>query len=130
MGAATELRPGPRDPAPGPVSAADLPVVLGPGSRFEGLLTYRGAARIDGELVGEVRCRGTLQIGESGRVEGIVEVDELIVAGELEGEAHARERIALLATARVRGVIRAAAVSMADGCWLEGRCHTEPVSGG
>jgi len=102
-------------------------VVVGESGRFEGLLTFRGRARIDGELVGEVICRGTLSLGEMSRVNAVIEVDELIVAGVLEGEATARRRIELTSTARVKGTIRAPRVALADGCRVEGRCVTSPA---
>jgi cytoskeletal protein CcmA (bactofilin family) len=106
------------------------PVVVPESARFEGLLTFRGRAQIDGELEGEILCRGTLRLGETARVVAQIEADELIVAGSFEGDATARYRIQLTPTARVKGVIRAPKLSMEDGCVLDGRCETaapEPV---
>jgi cytoskeletal protein CcmA (bactofilin family) len=99
-------------------------IVVGASGRFEGLLTFRGRARIDGEVVGEIVCRGTLELGEMARVNATIEVDELIVAGTLEGEATARSRIELMPTARVKGTIRAPRLCLADGCVVDGRCET------
>ena len=48
-------------------------VVVGESGRFEGLLTFRGRARIDGELIGEIVCRGTLRLGEMARVNAVIE---------------------------------------------------------
>ena len=98
-------------------------VVVGESGRFEGLLTFRGRARIDGELIGEIVCRGTLRLGEMARVNAVIEVDELIVAGTLEGDATARQRIELTPTARVTGTLRAPRLAFADGCQVEGRCE-------
>ncbi len=100
------------------------PVVVGASGRFEGLVTFRGRGQVNGEVEGQILCRGTLRLGETARVVGTIEVDELIVGGVLEGEATARRRIQLLRTARVRGVVRAPRVSMEDGCVLDGRCET------
>ena len=78
------------------------PVILvGESGRFEGLVTFHGSAQVDGEIEGEIVCRGTLRLGETARVSGVIEVDELIVAGSLKGEATARKRIELTATARI-----------------------------
>jgi cytoskeletal protein CcmA (bactofilin family) len=93
-------------------------------ARFEGLLTFRGRAQIDGEVEGEILCRGTLRLGETSRVVAQIEADELVVAGFFEGDATARHRIQLTPTARVKGVIRAPKLSMEDGCVLDGRCET------
>lgn len=100
------------------------PIVVPVSGRFEGLLTFRGSARLDGEFKGEIVCRGSLHLGVHARVTGTIEVDELIVSGSLEGEVTARERIQLTATARVKGVIRAPRLALEDGCVLDGRCET------
>ena len=120
----------PTGPAPGPAAASQADAVeptsvVGPESaRFEGLLTFRGCARVDGEVEGEILCRGRLYVGERARVVGIIEADELVVAGVIEGDAIARTRLELTATARVRGTIRSPRLQLADGCVLEGRCET------
>jgi cytoskeletal protein CcmA (bactofilin family) len=98
------------------------PVVIGPSSSFEGLLTFSGRAQVDGQLSGEILCRGSLRLGESSVVRATIEADELIIAGAFEGDANATQRIELCSTARVRGAIRAPRVSVADGGVLEGRC--------
>jgi cytoskeletal protein CcmA (bactofilin family) len=107
-----------------------VPIVVGASGRFEGLLVFRGRARVDGELVGRVLSRGVLELGETARVDGVIEVDELIIAGSFGGEATARRRIELAATARVKGVLRAPRVALADGCMVDGRCETAPLDPG
>jgi cytoskeletal protein CcmA (bactofilin family) len=107
--------------------ADPVPVVVGASARFEGLLAFRGRVRVDGEIVGEIICRGVLELGETARVDGIIEADELIVAGFVGGEATARRRIELGPTARVKGILRAPRVALADGCVVDGRCETVPA---
>ncbi len=106
------------------VRPAALPVVIPVQGRFEGLVSFRGGARVDGELHGEVLAQGTLYLGESARVEANIQVDELIVAGSLAGDVQATRRIELRSTAQVRGELRAPRVSFEDGCHLRGRCRT------
>ncbi len=99
--------------------------IIGPTGRFAGLLCTQGSARIDGAVAGEIVSRGRILIGETGRVRARIEVDELVVAGELQGEVWARERIELAPTARVAADLHAPRLVLAEGCVLEGRCHTE-----
>jgi cytoskeletal protein CcmA (bactofilin family) len=108
------------------VTAGQVPTVLAPGAEFEGLLSFRGSARVDGKLSGDVVAEGCLVIGEGARVQARIEVDELIVGGELEGEVHARKRVELLSTARVVGSLRCPRLAVAEGGILEGRCQTLP----
>jgi cytoskeletal protein CcmA (bactofilin family) len=105
-------------------SDAAAPTVLDAGASFEGLLTFRGAARVEGELSGRVVADGCLVIGPRGRVEAAIEVDELVVAGELRGDVVARRRVQLLATGRVTGRLRAPSFALAEGCVFDGQWET------
>ena len=98
-------------------------VVVGRGDRFEGLLTFRGDARVDGELRGAILAEGRLEIGAPAHVEARIEADELVIAGLVEGDLSARQRIEVLAGARVRGELRAPRIALQDGCQVEGRCE-------
>ena len=103
---------------------AEAPTVIDAGASFEGLLTFRGSARIDGVLSGRVIADGCLVIGPRGRVTATIEVDELVVAGEFEGEASARARVELLASARAAGRLRAPSFCLAEGCRFDGQWET------
>lgn len=106
------------------------PTVLDAGASFEGLLTFRGAARVDGHLTGRVVADGCLVIGPRGRVEATVEVDELVVAGELAGDVVARRRIELLASGRASGRLCAPSFALAEGCVFDGHWETvRPAAG-
>jgi cytoskeletal protein CcmA (bactofilin family) len=98
--------------------------VLGAGTQFEGLLTFRGRARVDGELTGEIAGHGLLVIGAGARAQARVVVDELVVAGEIEGNVCARKRLELLATGCIRGDVETPRLSIAEGGRLLGRCTT------
>ncbi len=108
------------------MTTGQIPTVIAPGAEFEGLLSFRGAARIDGKLSGDVVAEGCLVIGEGAHVRARIEVDELIVGGELVGEIHARKRVELLNTARVVGSLRCPRLAVAEGGILEGRCEATP----
>ena len=108
------------------MSAAEIQTVLAQGTEFEGLLSFRGSARVDGKFSGDVVAEGCLVIGEGAQVRARIEVDELIVGGELEGEIHARKRVELLKTARVVGSVRSPRLAVAEGGVLEGRCQAVP----
>lgn len=108
----------------GGASADDAMTVLGVGTAFEGLLTFRGSARVDGRLKGEITGQGLLVIGAEACAEARVTVDELVVAGEIEGDVCARRRVELLATGCIRGDVATPRLSIAEGGRLLGRCTT------
>lgn len=99
--------------------------VIGASGRFEGLLSFRGHARVAGSLSGEVAAEGSLELTETARVDARIEVDELVVAGSLSGEVHARERVELLPTAHVRGRLRTPRLAVADGARLEAQLEMQ-----
>ena len=109
---------------PSAVSDAESMTVLGADTQFEGLLTFRGRARVDGELVGEIAGHGLLVIGADARVRARVMVDELVVAGEIEGDVSARQRVELLATGCIHGDVETPRLAIAEGGRLLGRCTT------
>ena len=102
----------------------ERPAAVVTGASYQGLLTFRGRARVDGLVEGDVVAEGRLVIGPRGHVRARIEVDELVVGGVVEGDVHARDRIELEPSARVVGDLRAPRLSLADGCVLEGRCTT------
>ena len=105
-----------------------IPTVLGPGAEFEGLLSFRGAARVDGKLSGDVVAEGCLVIGEGARVHARIEVDELIVGGRCSRERFTRESAIELLQYCSRGGITPlpAPLAVAEGGILEGRCEAAP----
>lgn len=104
---------------------------IGAGASFEGLLSFWGAARIEGSLRGEVASRGTLEVGPAARVVGRVEVDVLVIEGAVDGEVFARERVEVLPGAEVTARIRTPRLAVAEGARFEGRLDMmRPAPGG
>jgi cytoskeletal protein CcmA (bactofilin family) len=100
------------------------PPVIAAGAFFEGVVAFRGRARVQGEVRGGIVARGTVEIGSTATVRGNVDVDEAVVAGEVNGEIRARERIELRAGARVEGDLTAPRLCVEDGSILRGRVRT------
>jgi cytoskeletal protein CcmA (bactofilin family) len=107
-----------------PQDREDIPTVIDAGSTFEGVLTFRGAVRVDGQLTGKIVADGCLVIGPRAKVAATIEVDELVVAGEFEGDATARARLELLASSRATGRLRAPCFALAEGCRFDGSVET------
>ena len=110
------------EPARATISGLAPAVIVGPQTRFSGLVQLREPARIDGELEGEIFATEMVWIGETGRVRARIEAPEVVVAGELEGDISASRRVELTATARVTGSIDCPILVLAEGGILEGRC--------
>lgn len=77
--------------------------ILGEGATYTGDMAFEGRVRIDGTLIGNLRCEDLVEIGPTGRVQGQVTAIQALIAGEVDGALEARERCTLLETAHVRG---------------------------
>lgn len=108
----------------GEAPVGQAPVILQRGASFEGWLSCRQSARIEGRFKGNVVAEGRIELGESCEVSGRIEAEDIVVAGDFEGELLARQSIELLATARVRGELHARELSAEEGCTVTGRCRT------
>lgn len=94
---------------------------IGRGTKVSGKIDFGAAARIEGEVEGEVTGSEIL-IAQGAVVKARVVVDRMVVAGNLSGELVARERIELTATARVRGNLDTPKLVLHEGAQFDGDC--------
>lgn len=100
---------------------AEPTCVIGEGSSFEGLLSFREGARIDGALKGRVVGGGTLIVGPAAHIEADIQVARLVVSGRIEGQIEVLDRAELHAGSWVRGSLEAPRIQVDDGARLEAR---------
>lgn len=107
---------------------AEITALLGPGTRFEGKLSFEGCVRIDGAFAGEIRSDDTLIIGEGAEVRAQIDVAMLIVrGGELHGDVRAKDAIELYAPSKVIGNLHSPQISIERGVNFQGQCRMDPV---
>ena len=98
--------------------------LIGAGTRIEGNITFCGALRIDGAVVGTIRSeRGedsTLVLGDRARVDGEIHAPRLVVNGAVNGPVFAAETLELQSGARIKGDVHYEAVEIRPGAIVEG----------
>ncbi len=120
------------DRDPGIHATADTTVdsIVGQGTRISGQVDLNGMLRIDGEFHGEVRARGRVLVGRTGRAECVVHAGTVVVAGTVRGDVVASELVELRSTATVTGSICTPRLVVEGGGRFCGRCRAGDGSGG
>ena len=84
-------------------------VLIGAGVRVEGNITFTvaGVLRIQGDVLGDVSCdvdsNGTIVVGESGNVTGMIKAPHIVVGGRVYGPVHSSQSIEIQQSAHVVG---------------------------
>lgn len=93
---------------------------LGKGANFKGVVHFEGTVRIDGRLEGEIHTTGTLVVGDSAVIKGIVTAGTLMTSGRIKGTITATEKIQLLKNGLLVGDIRTPTLSVEEGAHFHG----------
>jgi cytoskeletal protein CcmA (bactofilin family) len=99
---------------------------LDPGCKVSGKLNFEAAARIDGQVDGEINAKDSIVIGVSAVVTAKVNAASIILAGTVSGEITASQRIEIHPSARVQGTLTTPKLVMHEGAVFEGRCAMRP----
>lgn len=91
------------------------------GTKVSGKLLFKGTAKIEGEVDGEV-TGDEIVIANGAVVTARVSASRVIVAGTLSGELIAQQRVEFLETARVRCSVRTPSLALAEGAKFDGEC--------
>ncbi len=99
------------------------------GCVIRGELEFKTAFRLDGRIEGTIRSSSELLVGESGCVDGEIEVARCVIGGEVRGTIRAAEQVVLHATARVWAEVNTPALVMEEGAFLEGKVAMDAQKG-
>ncbi len=89
--------------------------VMGPGTHWDGDLTFEGRVRVDGHFEGRLYTEDVLEVGTHGRIDGELDVARAIISGRVNGKIRVRDTLVLETTAVVDGHLDAAIVEMHPG---------------
>ncbi len=104
--------------------------LVGTDTVITGDLTFSGGLRVDGTIRGNVQeqagSQGTIILGESGRIEGVVSATNIVLIGTVVGLVSAGKFIELQATARIEGELHYTSLEMHMGSVVDGKLtHSE-----
>jgi len=92
------------------------------GTEITGDIVSNGDMRLDGVLNGNLTAKGKLVVGESGKVNGVINCKNSDIYGIVEGKLNVSELLALKATAQINGDIVTNRLAIEPGCRFTGNC--------
>ena len=102
--------------------------IIGPGTNVSGDVESGGFTRVDGNVLGDVRAKGRVVIGERARLKSNVSGTLVTVGGVVIGNVIAAERLIVLGTGLVMGDIITRRIQADEGCLIHGKvkvCRTD-----
>jgi cytoskeletal protein CcmA (bactofilin family) len=98
---------------------------IGPTIRIKGEVHASEPLLIEGHVDGSIEVSGHgVILSASGRLEGHITADTVVVEGTVNGRLDAAGRIVVRETANIQGELFAPSVSLADGALVLGRVET------
>lgn len=108
----------------------DITAFLGSGTVYNGQLNFVGSVRVDGQFTGEIRSEGTLILGKDAKVEGTIQVSQLVLSGNLSGDVVVTGKTIMHKTANLAGNLVTRSLIMEEGALLQGSISMDPTQEG
>ena len=100
--------------------------LVGEGTCIDGDVTFNGGLHVDGTVRGNISAANgdsmaLLVVGEHGRIEGEVNVPQVVISGSIMGDVRAAESVELAPNSQVTGNIYYTRIEMAMGAAVNGQ---------
>lgn len=96
--------------------------IIGKGTILEGNIETYGNIRIEGKVIGDVKTKSKVALGQSCRVEGNILAQNAEVAGEVVGKLEVGEQLLLRPSAIINGDIITNKLIVESGATFNGGC--------
>ncbi|NTV79554.1 MAG: polymer-forming cytoskeletal protein [Clostridiales bacterium] len=97
--------------------------IVGAKTVFEGTMTTEETTRIEGTVNGNIIAEGTLIIGQTGKVNGDITAQCILIAGEVSGNLFASSKIEAAASGRIYGNIKTKSLVIDEKAVFQGKCE-------
>ena len=96
--------------------------IIGKGTLVEGNLETYGNIRVEGQVIGNIKTKSQVALGQSSRVEGNILAQNAEVAGEVSGTVEVTELLLLKSSAVISGDIITNKLIVESGATFNGGC--------
>ncbi|MDG2448996.1 MAG: polymer-forming cytoskeletal protein [Saprospiraceae bacterium] len=101
---------------------------IGEGTSVEGTINADSDIRIDGEIKGNLFCRGKLILGERGKIVGDIECNNALIEGEIRGKIVVKELLQVKDSAIIDGDIATDKLNVESGAVFNVSCNMGQTS--
>lgn len=99
--------------------------MIGTGTVIHGEIISQSDIRIDGKLVGNVKCSAKVVVGNQGEIEGNIIAQQADVTGRIAGNINVKDLLNLRSNAAIHGDIVAGKISMEPTVQFNGKCSMQ-----
>lgn len=103
--------------------------LLAQGTHINGDITSDGDLRVDGQVQGSIQARGKVIIGQSGRLEGVLNCQNADIEGIAKAEITVKELLTLKENSSVDGNLTIGKLAIEPGAQFTGSCKMNGQSG-
>jgi cytoskeletal protein CcmA (bactofilin family) len=96
---------------------------IGQGTYVEGTINADSDIRIDGEIKGNLSCKGKLILGERGKIVGDIECTNALIEGEIRGKIVVKELLQVKDSAIIDGDIATDKLNVDSGAVFNVNCN-------
>ena len=96
--------------------------VIGKGTVLEGNIETFGNIRIEGKIIGNIKSKSKIALGNSSHIEGNVSAQNADIEGQVKGKLEIFEVLVLKSTAVINGDIQAGKLVVESGAVFNGTC--------
>ncbi len=104
-------------------SPDNLDTLIGSNTIFEGVLMSNESICIEGTVKGKVECRGSVVVGQGGKVKAEIVAENVLIGGRVNGKITAKNTLEITSTGRVKGDIETPRLVIAEGVVFDGNCR-------
>ncbi len=101
---------------------------IGEGTSVEGTINADSDIRIDGEIKGNLFCKGKLILGERGKIVGDIECNNALIEGEIRGKIVVKELLQVKDSAIIDGDIATDKLNVESGAVFNVSCNMGQTS--
>jgi cytoskeletal protein CcmA (bactofilin family) len=102
------------------INVNDTDTLIGEGSLFEGKINSDASIRVEGQMIGDIECKGDLTVGEKGQLKSNINARNVTIAGSLYGNVNTNGCLTIMETGQLHGNVVCKTIVIAEGGVFQG----------